>query len=619
MSSVDIRVCVNELKDLIGARVGKIYHYPPNEIRIKLHKLGRRDITIEAGKRVHLTKYAKEVEGYPTGFAMILRKYLEGGRLKDISQYYFDRIIVLKIEREEERYLISELFLKGNIVLLDNNFNVIMALRGFKPGEKYNFPTQEINILDMNYDDFISIVMQKNKEIVKILASDLRLGRIYAEELCLRSNIDKKILPNQLDDADFRNIFKELKHILDCILNNREIKPNIVYKNSQFVDVQPLELKLYKDFDKKYFEKFNDALDEFYLKFRKEEYDENKEKLEKRLAIQLETKKEYERKIEAYKMFADFIYENYQILHTVLDLIKENKIYNAEEILDAHNLNYKVKDGKSLVLEFNNLEVELDPSKTLHQIASELYEKSKKIKNKLNRLLEAIENTKKELSAIKPKIQKISIVRKREWFEKFRWFFTSDGYLVIGGRNAEMNKEIVSKYLENNDLFFHTQTPGGPATILKNGQNAPESSIIEAAQFAASYSALWKEGKFKGEVYYVKPDQVKKSAKAGEYLPKGSFYIIGKREYIDVPLSCAIGVELDKFRIIGGPSRAIKKHSDYHVEIEIGDKDPNTLAFEISAKLVEMASEDEKHLIKAIANPSEIVRFLPPGKSRIKS
>ena len=617
MSSVDIKACVNELKELRKGRVSKIYHYPPNEIRIKVHKLGRKDIVIEAGKRIHLTKYIKETEKFPTGFAMALRKHLEGGWLKDVKQYYFDRIVILEFEKDEKKYLIAEIFLKGNIILLDKDFNVIIALREYKPGAQYFFPVQKINLLDLSYDDFVKLIRSENKEIVKVLASDLRLGRVYAEELCLRANINKKTPSNKVKEEDLKKIFKNLRKIIENI-NENKIKPNIVLENHEPIDVQPLELIFYKDFNKKYFERFNDALDEFYLKTVREKVDEEKLKLERRLQIQLETKERFEKEAELYKKAADLIYENYAILQDAINLIKNGE--SAEIILKflaKHGFKAKIK-GNHLMIFFESHTIKIDPSESLHEVAGRLYEESKKIKTKLSRLLEAIKDTEEKLKVVRPKLPRISIARKKEWFERFRWFVTSDGFLVIGGRNAKMNRELVSKYLEKNDLFLHTQSPGGPVTILKNGQNAPKTSIVEAAQFAASYSALWKEGKFGGEVYYVKPEQVKRAAKAGEYLPKGSFYILGKRNYLDVQLSCAIGVELSKFRVIGGPASAIKKNSDYFVEIEIGNKTPNELAEEISAMIINMASDEEKHVVKLIAKPNEIAKFIPPGKSKIK-
>ena len=362
---------------------------------------------------------------------------------------------------------------------------------------------------------------------------------------------------------------------------------------------------------------------------------ERLEKLKKRLEMQLETKKRFEEEMEKYKRIGDLIYENYSTIEKIMDAFKKaREKMSWDEIRDFLEKNKDRRDGlisliKSISPKNNNITIELEYpielslNKTIHQIADEYYNKAKKIKEKLDGLIKAIERTKEDMEKVeeieaKKYVESIRVVRKREWFEMFRWFVTSDGFLVIGGRNAAMNEEIVSKYLEANDLFFHTQTPGAPATILKNGQNAPKQSLIEAAKFAVTYSALWKEGKYGGEVYYVKPEQVKRAAKAGEYLPKGSFYIVGEREYVKASVSCGIGVEMDKFRVFGGPMTAVKKYCDYYVELDIGGKSPNELSKEIAFRLISMAKKDEKHLVRSIATPDEIMKFLPPGKSRIK-
>ena len=182
-----------------------------------------------------------------------------------------------------------------------------------------------------------------------------------------------------------------------------------------------------------------------------------------------------------------------------------------------------------------------------------------------------------------------------------------------------MNEEVVSKHMERKDLFFHTETPGGTVAILKNGKNAGEKSIAEACEFAAIYSALWKEGKHSGEVYYVLPEQVKRAAKAGEYLPKGGFFIEGKRNYRKVSLKAAVGVDLKNLRLLGGPVDGVAEHSDYCIVLEIGDTGFNEMSIQIAKKLVEMAKEEERHIVRGIATPDEIAKFLPPGKSGILS
>ncbi len=623
MSSFDIRACVIELQELIGGKVEKIYHYPPNEIRIKIYAKGRRDLVIEAGKRIHLTKFPKKSPRFPSPFAMLLRKHLEGARIEKIEQYDFDRVVVIHFRRGDERkVLIAELFQKGNIILTDESFRVVMPLRfDVKPGEIYKFPEPR-NPIDL-------IRSNGDREAVRFLATS-GLGGLYAEETCLRAGVDKKKPFNELSEDERQKIITTVKELIEF-----ELKPQIVLKNGDYYDVVPMDLKFYEGYEKKYFKTFNEALDEFYSKKISEisEVEEMKskelEKLKKRLEIQLNTKKRFEKEIEKYRRAGDAIYENYQIVEKIINALRvASEEMSWDEIARVlkkkkeglAKLIKSVKDGR-IVLDLG-IDVEIDVSKEVYENADEYYERAKKIREKLEGLERAIEETKREIENVEELLQKkfistLRVVRKREWYERYRWFITSDGFLAIAGRNAEMNEEIVSKHLESRDLFFHTQSPGAPVVVLKRGQEAPEQSIVETAVFAATYSALWKEGKHSGEVYYVLPEQVSKSAKAGEYLPRGSFYITGKRNYLSVELSCAIGVDLSNFRVIGGPKSAVEKYADYYVELEIGDKDANEISVEIAKRLADLAGEN-RHIVKAIATPDEIMKFLPPGKSRIK-
>jgi len=628
MSAVDIKACVEELKELIGGKVEKVYHYPPNEIRIKIYARGRRDLIIEAGKRIHLTIFPKESPKMPSPFAMLLRKHLENAKIIRINQHDFDRVVIIEFERfDGKRKLIAELFAKGNIVLTDEELRVIMDLKhSFKSGEHYTFPEKRITPFELTFDR-LKELCSDDKEIVKLLAVKCGLGGLFAEEICLRAGIDKNKKGVNLSDEELERIFKAIEDLFKVVAEG-DFKPHIVLKNGNYVDVLPVELMLYSDYEKRYFDSFNRALDEFYSKAIAEEKIEESEelkKLKKRLEIQLESKRKLEEEVEKYRSLGDFIYEKYAVIEKMLNAFKQAKErFDFEEFKKrAKSLKFVKEVGKDyVVVEIEGKTLRLDLNKDIHGIADEYYSKDKKAKEKLQGLLIAIEKTKKEIEEAEKREEykytpSIRIARKREWFERFRWFITSDGFLAIGGRNAQMNEEIVSKYLESKDLFFHTQTPGAPAVVLKKGQEAPERSLIETAQFSAIYSSLWKQGMHSGEVYYVLPEQVKKSAKAGEYLPKGSFYIVGKRNYVTVELKCGIGVDLSNLRVFGGPISAVEKFCDYYVEIEIGDKEVNELSVEIAKKLVEVAKQDERHVVKAIATPDEIAKFLPPGKSRI--
>lgn len=642
MSSVDIRFCLKELQILIDGKINKIYH-KGNEIRIKIYAGERYDLFIEAGIRIHLTRFAREIK-LPSSFAMLLRKHLEGGRIREIKQHDFDRIVVITVERGGlTNHLIVELFAKGNIVLVNSEMNIIMALKRLRRGSTYPFPEIRINPENI-LEDFSSII--EDNDIVKVLAINGGLGGLYSEEICLRSGIDKNKNAKDLSNDEVQRIISSIKDTFYPVYNIDEwvVEPHIVLDNEEYIDVLPFSLEYYSDYGKKYFNTFNEALDEFYS--RQVTISDKKEnvellKLEKRLEKQIEAKKVFEEESEKFKVMGDSLYENYKIVEEIMEAfrnarknmswdeikstIRERKEDIKNQGAETGLINYveAVNPAKnSITIKIGNYIYILDLGKSIPQIADEYYEKSKKIKGKLEGLLPEIERTKERIKnvdrAVKTYSSSMRLVRKREWFEKFRWFFTSEGHLVIGGRNSQMNSEIVSKYLESNDLFFHTQSPGAPATVMKEGQNAGEASIEEAAQFSASYSALWKEGRYSGEVYFVKPDQVKKAAKAGEYLPKGSFFIEGKRNYLSVEVSCAIGIDIENLRVLGGPKSAVEKLCDFFLEIEIGEVVPNKLAIEIASELYEMAGEDEKHIVKGIATPDEIMKFLPPGTSRIK-
>ena len=108
-------MCVGELQEIVGGKVEKVYHYPPNEIRFKIHAKGRKDLVIEAGKRIHLTIFPRESPRFPSPFAMLLRKHLENCKIVSIKQHDFDRVVVIDFSNGKK--VVVELFGRGNVLL----------------------------------------------------------------------------------------------------------------------------------------------------------------------------------------------------------------------------------------------------------------------------------------------------------------------------------------------------------------------------------------------------------------------------------------------------------------------------------------------------------------------
>ncbi len=192
------------------------------------------------------------------------------------------------------------------------------------------------------------------------------------------------------------------------------------------------------------------------------------------------------------------------------------------------------------------MEIDIYFNKSAQENAEDFFDKSKKLRKKSEGAEKAIAELEASLGSLEKETtlkKKSRMAEKREWYEKFNWFYASDKSLVIGGRSADQNEEIYSKYFEENDLFFHSDIFGASVVILKNGTNSPIKIKEEAAQFAASFSSAWENGQTVVNVYSLRKEQVTKSRNEGA-LGKGSFLLKGEREwYKNMALSVGAFIE----------------------------------------------------------------------------
>ncbi|KAI1501859.1 fibronectin-binding protein A N-terminus-domain-containing protein [Biscogniauxia marginata] len=140
---------------------------------------------------------------------------------------------------------------------------------------------------------------------------------------------------------------------------------------------------------------------------------------------------------------------------------------------------------------------------------------------------------KKGLKQEKPVLQPI---RRQMWFEKFNWFISTDGYLVLGGKDAQQNEMIYRRYLKKGDIYVHADLHGAPSVVIKNNPNTPDapippSTLSQAGSLAVCASSAW-DSKAAMSAYWVMADQVSKSAPSGEFLPTGSFMIRDKKNFL---------------------------------------------------------------------------------------
>ena len=666
MSNVDINAICYELNEILeGARVDKSFQPTKDTVIMRFHVrgTGRVDVVFQAGVRIHTTRYPLDNPKIPPSFPMVLRKHLKGANIVSIKQHNFDRVVEIKIKKEKTYTLVIELFSKGNIILLDEAGNIVIPLkrkqwsdRDISSKKEYKYPPKRgINPLELQKKDLIQLFNDSNTDLIRTLARS-GLGGVYSEEIVLRSGIDKKTISSNLGDEEINKIYETILDIFNP-LKNHKINPNIVIRNDNVSDsskdlnkinkpkedVLPLNLQLYEDnneYKREYFDTFNEAADEFFSKRIKNEikgvqediWDKKVGKYEKRLKIQNETLNGFKNTIKVSKQKGDLLYANYSQIENLLNVIQNarSKEYPWKQI--AKTLKDAKKSGMdeaqivdsmdklgNLVLDIDGEKISIDSKIPIPENAEMYYEKAKKAKRKIEGALIAIENTEKQLKKMEDKrdiaMDNIMVPQKRvkkelTWYEKLRWFVTSDNFLVIGGRDANTNEAVVKKYLDNNDIYLHSDIHGASSVVIKTeGNKVNDNTLKESAIFAASFSSAWSKKYGTQDVYWVNPDQVSKTPESGEFVAKGSFIIRGNRNHIrGLNLKIAVGiVDYEGKRIMAGPVDAVSSHTDNYVIIKPGYTKKEAIAKKILHKI------NEANIISL----DDVVRVLPSGKCDI--
>lgn len=222
----------------------------------------------------------------------------------------------------------------------------------------------------------------------------------------------------------------------------------------------------------------------------------------------------------------------------------------------------------------NTLDIDINLGISAYSNATRYYDQKRGAAKKEQKTIEA---SGKALKSAEKKTQQtlkdvriqstISKARKTFWFEKFYWFISSENFLIIGGRDQQQNELIVKRYLRATDVYVHAEIQGASSVVIKNpsGAEIPPKTLLEAGTMAISYSVAW-DAKVACSAYWVKSDQVSKTAPTGEYLSTGSFMIRGKKNFLP-PCHLVLGLsflfkleESSVERHIG--ERRVKKFDD---------------------------------------------------------
>ncbi len=643
LSGIELHYLVNKISSKITSSyyVSNISSITKNSILLKLHHPTESDINlIVSTKGIWITsKKYKQME--ESQLLSILSREIERAKLNSVSQPGSERIFFLHFINKDnkKRKLVIEIFGKGNIILCDESMKILWILnpvevrhRILKTGLEYVLPPNR-------GEDVFQVTLEgmkksrqtqpENTDLVRWLSKCTSLPRKYVEEILLHSGISTKYA-NNLSDNDVQIIYDNTKEITSKVIDETNHVPSIIVdKLGLAIDASPIVMS--GDSNAKKVESYMDGIDQVLSNeiisigrsLKTEETDRKILELEHDLEEQNRAKTQVITRSQNLR----------RVAHELMNLssmgIVDMNDSAVGSLLENNDSNIVMENGITY-LNIENERIKFESS--IPKSSSLLFSRAKELERGAINIDKASEELRLRVEKLQNQTQKIhekiqfSKLESKQWYERYRWFVTSDGYLVIGGRDASSNSAIIRKYMTENDIIFHAEIHGSPFFLVKNVNNQEKQNsgyVEETAQATISFSRAWKDGLSSGDAYWVFPNQVKKGAPTGQFLPKGSFVIEGKRNFcrgIELKLSIGLVQIEKKYSIVCGPLNAVRKRSLVFASLLPGGTDQMNLAKRVKSEFVRAISEFDQSLAEFCKKISldEFIRMLPPGQSKIE-
>ena len=643
LSGIELHYLVNKISSKITSSyyVSNISSITKNSILLKLHHPTESDINlIVSTKGIWITsKKYKQME--ENQLLSILSREIERAKINSVSQPGSERIFFLHFINKDnkERKLVVEIFGKGNIILCEESMKILWILnpvevrhRILKTGLEYVLPPnrgEDVFQISLEGMKKSRDTQPENTDLVRWLAKCTSLPRKYVEEILLHSGISAKYA-NNLSDNDVQIIYDKTKEITSKVIDETNHEPSImVDKLGLAIDASPIVMS--GDSNAKKVESYMDGIDQVLSNeiisigrsLKTEETDRKILELEHDLEEQNKAKTQVITRSQNLRRVA---HELMNLSSMGIEDMNDSTVRNLLENNDSEI----VKENGITYLNIENERIKFESS--IPKFSSLLFSRAKELERGAINIDKASEELRLRVEKLQNQTQKIhekiqfSKLESKQWYERYRWFVTSDGYLVIGGRDASSNSAIIRKYMTENDIIFHAEIHGSPFFLVKNvnNQEKQDSSYVEeAAQATVSFSRAWKDGLSSGDAYWVFPNQVKKGAPTGQFLPKGSFVIEGKRNFcrgIELKLSIGLVQIEKKYSIVCGPLNAVRKRSLVFTSLLPGGTDSMNLAKKVKSEFVRAISEFDQSLAEYCKKISldEFIRMLPTGQSKLE-
>ncbi len=582
-TSLDVLAVVREVRGLGRARVDKAFDLVARgwSIQFRIPGEGRRELLLVPGLYAALVSEPVEHAETLTPFARELRRLLTGAVVRAAAEPGGERTLELEMSRGDDPEglrVALELFGSGNLLVARGATLAAVAHprrwshRTVRVGAEYVPPPARTDPWAMGPGQIAAELGRSRTDLASTLAARLALGGPIAEEVIARAGIDGSVAASTRPEEFGRRVHEALAAVRADV---GDPPHGYLYRRDRVVvDATPYRSIRWQgvaDVVEESGASFSAAAHAYFdgLSVRpptpaEAEASAARRELERLRQVQTAAVEQLGREVADAQRQAEWILAHYS---------------EVEHQISAR----RVEDPAARTLSLPELPgLELDLRRTPRQLAQLLFEESKRIATKQDGARLALAETERQI-AVPPPFRTPGTAaaalraRRPHWFEKYRWFVSSEGVVAVAGRDAPSNDTVVKRHLRPGDLYMHADLQGAASVVLKRppaGAIAPV-TIEEAARWAVAFSKAWRAGLASASAFWVGADQVSKAGASGEFVARGAWVVHGTRNFVrDVPLELGLGTVRyeDDERWSVAPERSLRARGEVRYLLVPGEE-----------------------------------------------
>ncbi len=548
-TALDTLALVREIRALTRARVDKAFDLPGGgwSLVLRVPNEGRWELRLFPGRYAALAREIGEHGEDLTPMAKDLRRLLSGAIVTGARDPKSERYLELELLRGGASQLVLglEFFGSGNLVVAEGGTIVAVAKprawahRVVRIGAEYQRPPERTDPWSMETEQLAEELRRSHSDLPSTLAARLALGGPAAEEILARAHVTTASSPVEIAGMLRTTISQLRSEIADpprgyVYERDREVVDATPYPSRRWTDdpsVRETELPRFSDAALRYFP----ALLPAGPALPKSPEEIERGNLERQRERQIEAVRSLEESARRLVAQGQAILTHFEEVERQLADIRSRPDPPASASISL--------DGQTV-----SVLVDQPPRAS----AQALFDEAKRAQAKLAGARAALAASEARLAhpVAPPRRARTSVGGETHgpefWFERFRWFVSSDRLIVVAGRDAGSNDRVVRRHLRDGDIYLHADLHGASSVVVKSagpGQGPiPERTIDEAGRWAVAFSKAWRAGLASATAFWVTADQVSKTPATGEFVARGSWVVTGTKHYLkDLPLELALG------------------------------------------------------------------------------